>query len=136
MDLTRLQELKTKLLHDKVLAPLWKFFLDYLGEDPEFIALGDRTDHPFVTAVVAQVSQQMFPQAGPPAALLLTHLEKEQFVHGGFFVGNRPGGVFYYEDALVGLIAIADLPPSNETKFARFSGLPLRTAKPPSPSLN
>jgi hypothetical protein len=136
MDLTPLQELKRKLLHDKELAPVWKYFLDNLAEDQEFIDLGESTDHPFVTAVVAQVSRQLFPKAGPPACLMLTRLADQEFVHGGFIVANRPAGVIYFEDALMGLIAVAELPPSIETKYARFSGIPLRRGTPPMPSVN
>jgi hypothetical protein len=135
MDLTRLQELKDKLLHDKELAPVWTFFFDHLAEDPEFIALGERTHHAFVAAAVAQVGRQLYPNAAPPGGLLLTRLADQHFIHGGFFVANRPGGLFFFEDALMGLMAIAELPPSTEVKYARFSGMPLRGA-PPSPSVN
>jgi hypothetical protein len=132
MDLTRLQELKQKLLNDKELAPVWGFFFDHFAEDPEFIALGQRTRHAFVEAVLAQVGPQMFPGAGPASGLLLTRLADQQFIHGGFFLGGRPGGVIYYEDARVGLITVANLPPSTEVKYARFSGMPLRGLQTPS----
>src|SRR5581483_3897588 len=98
MELSRLKELKNKLLHDKELAPVWKFFFDHLAEDPEFLALGERTEHAFVEAAVAQVGRQLYPHAPPAGSLLLTRLAEQQFIHGGFFVAGRPGGVFYFED--------------------------------------
>jgi hypothetical protein len=132
MDLTRLQELKQKLLHEDQLAPVWSFFLDHFGEDPAFIALGERADHPFVEAVVDQVGQQLFGQGGAVSRLLLTRLADQQFIHGGFSMGGRVGGVIYFEDARIGLLAVADLPPSIEAKYARFSGYPLRQQGEPS----
>jgi hypothetical protein len=132
MDLAQLQELKQKLLHDKELAPIWSFFFDNLAADPQFIALGQRTEHTFIEAVIAEVVRQLFPQSGGAGGLLLTRLPEEQFVHGGFFVAGRPGGVIYFEEARIGLIAIADLPPSIEVKYARFSNPPLHNPGAPS----
>jgi hypothetical protein len=132
MDLAQLQQLKHKLLHDKELAPIWSFFFDNLAADPEFIALGQKTEHEFVEAVVAQVARQLFPKSGGASSLLLNRLPEQQFIHGGFFVAGRPGGVVYFEEGRIGLIAIADLPPSIEVKYARFSNPPIRTQGSPS----
>ncbi len=134
MDLTRLEELKRKLVQDKALPPVWRFFLDHLGEDPEFIRLGDQTRHPFVEAALAQVGRQLFPQAEAIVGLLLTRLPEQQFLHGGFMIAGRPGGLFYFDDVRMGLITIAELPPSIDVKYARFSGHPLRP--PATPSAN
>jgi hypothetical protein len=132
MDLARLQELKQKLLHDEKLAPVWTFFLDHFGEDPAFIALGERASHPLVEAVLAEVSQQLFGRDGTVTQLLLTQLADQQFLHGGFRMGGRFGGVIYFEDAHIGLVAVADHPPSIEGKYARFSGHPVRRQGTPS----
>ena len=134
MDLTRLQELKRKLLNEAQFAPVWAFFLDHFGENLEFMRLGGRAHHPLVEAVVAEVGQQLFAGEGAVTELLLTSLPEEQFIHGGFMMGRRVGGVFYFEDVHVGLAVVTDLPPSVETKYARFSGRPLR--KPGEPSQN
>ena len=134
MDLALLQELKHKLLHDKDLGPVWTFFLDHFAENPAFIALGERADHPLVETVVAQVGQQLFSRDGAVRRLILTRLSEHQFIHGGFFMGARPGGVIYFEDSQIGLVAVADLPPSIEAKYARFSARPV--PKPGKPSRN
>ena len=125
MELTRLQELKQKLLHDKDLAPVWLYFLDHFAENPAFIALGERVDHPLVEAVIDQVSKQLFPRDGKVVGVLLTEIAEPKFLHGGFFMGLRPGGVFFYEDIGMGLLVVPDLPPSIEVKYARFSGRPM-----------
>jgi hypothetical protein len=132
MDRPSLEELKQKLLHEKALPPVWAFFLDHFGENPDFIARGERADHPFVEAVIAQVSQQLFPKDGAIGGLILTRVAESQFIHGGFFMGLRPGGVIYFEDARIGLLAVADIPPSIEAKYARFSGHPVPKLGEPS----
>jgi hypothetical protein len=132
MDLARLQELKQKLLHEERLAPVWEFFLSRFGENPEFIALGERARHPFVETVVAEVGRQMYPREAEVSGLLLTRVPGRQFLHGAFSVGGRIGGVIYFEDARVGLVVVPDKPPSIEVKYARFSGHPVRSRGEPS----
>jgi len=132
MDRDKLQQLKQKLLHDKDLAPVWLFFMDHFAEDPAFIALGERVDHPLIEAVLAEVSRQLFPRDGAVTRTLLTRLAEQRFLHGGFFMGLRPGGVIFFEDISMGLLAVPDLPPSIEVKYARFSGHPLPKRGEPS----
>ena len=132
MDVARLQELKQKLLSEKELAPVWSFFLDHFGQDPEFIALGERAGHPFVEAVVAQVGRQLFARDGKVTGLLLTRIGEQQFIHGGFSMAGRIGGVIYFEDVRTGLVVVADNPPSIEVKYARFTGQPIRNPGQPS----
>lgn len=132
MDLTRIQELKHMLLHDKDLAPVWLYFMDHFAEDPEFIALGERVDHPLIEVVLDQVSKQLFPRDGKVVRVILTQLQEPKFLHGGFFMGLRPGGVIFYEDVNMGLVAVPDLPPSIEVKYARFSSRPLTKLGGPS----
>jgi hypothetical protein len=134
MDLSRLQELKTKLLHDKDLFPVWGFFLDHFGENPEFIELGEPDQDQFLESVVARATSQMFPRDGMVYTLRLVRLADEQFIHGGVNVDGRVGGVFFFEDVHVGLVAVSDHYPSDETKMARFSCRPYR--RPGKPSRN
>jgi hypothetical protein len=134
MDLARLKELKRKLLLDQQLAPVWTFFLDHFAEKPGFIALGERARHPLVEAVLVQVGQQLFGADGTISDMILTRIADQQFLHGGFRMGGRFGGVFYFEDAHSGLVAVADHPPGNEGKYARFSGRPV--PRHAGPSLN
>jgi hypothetical protein len=134
MDLSRLQELKAKLIHDKDLLPVWGFFLDHFGEDLEFMELGEPVRHELIESVVAQTGLQMFPRDGMVSEVRLIRLADQQFIHGGVNVGGRAGGVFYFEDVQVGLVAVSDHFPSDETKMARFSCQPYR--RPGTPSRN
>jgi hypothetical protein len=132
MDLTRLRELKQKLLHDNELAPIWLYFLDHCAEDQAFIDLGDQIEHPMIEAVIHQVSKQLFPRDGAVSGVLLTRIAEEKFIHGAFFMGLRPGGLFFYEDINMGLLVVPELPPSKDVKYARFSGRPMPKLGEPS----
>jgi hypothetical protein len=135
MDLTRMQELKRKLLHEAQLPPVWVYFLDHFGDKQEFRVLGDRVNHPFVEAVVSEVGRQLFGGATTVRDLILKRIDDVKFIHGGFMIGGHIGGVIYFEDEQMGLVMVAEMPPSIEVKYARFSGQPVRR-KIPEPSNN
>lgn len=134
MNLTRLQDLKQKLLHDAELAPVWLFFMNQFVDEPEFISLGEPVSHPFVEAVVEEVGRQLFGAKAAVSNLRLTQIGEQQFIHGGFGMGGHLGGVIYFEDVQMGLVSVAEMPPSIDVKYARFSGQPIR--KRSTPSLN
>jgi hypothetical protein len=134
MDLARLPELKQKLLHENDLARVWDFFMDHFADRQQFTALGERAHDNFVETVVGQVGLQLYGTGAKVIGLILTRLPEHQFIHGGFLIGGRPGGVICFEDLRAGLVAIPELPPSIEVKYARFSGQPLR--RPAKPSRN
>src|SRR5262245_51253261 len=134
MDLTRLQQLKQKLLHEEQLALVWSSFMDHFGHDPEFIALGEHARHSLVETVVTEVGRQLYAADGAVSGLLLNRVVGQDFLHGGFAMGGRLGGVIYFEDAHIGLVAVMEQPPSTEVKYARFSGRVVR--RPGGPSLN
>lgn len=134
MNLELLEELKRKLQQEAELAPVWIYFLDHFGENPAFIALGERINHNFVEAVIAQVALQLYGDGCAIRNMILTRMPDRPFVHGGFSIDGRIGGVIYFEDAHIGLVTVTELPPSIDVRYARFSGQPLR--KLPVPSNN
>ena len=117
MDLSRLQELKTKLIHDKDLLPVWGFFLDHFGEnDWSSSRLGEQVSHDFLESVSPGAVCRCFPRRDG-LQLRLVRLADQQFIHGGVNVAGRFGGVFFFEDVQVGLLAVSDHFPSDETKW-------------------
>jgi hypothetical protein len=132
MDLSRLQELKRRLVHDKDFMKVWEFFLDEFATDLAFIELGEPVrDEPLETTI-AHVGLQMFPRDATATLVRLIRLADQQFVHGNVNVAGRVGGVLYFEDIRVGLVAVCDHLPSDETKFARFSTMPYKPGGKPS----
>jgi hypothetical protein len=134
MDLSRLQELKKKLINDKDLLPVWGFFLDHLGNDLAFMDLGEPVSHEFLEEVVPRLGAQMYPQAAVICQMRLVRLADQQFIHGSVNVDGRAGGVLFFEDVQIGLLAVSDHFPSDETKCARFSAKPFK--QPGTPSRN
>jgi len=132
MDLAQLQQLKQQLLHEEQLSRIWLYFMDHFAEKVEFIAIGEEARDPLVEAVIAQIGQQLFGDDGAVSHLLLSRVAEQDFIHGGFALGGRVGGVIYFEDLHMGLLMVTDHPPSIEVKYARFSGRPLPRRGEPS----
>jgi hypothetical protein len=132
MDLSRLQELKRRLVHEKDFMKVWGFFLDEFATDLEFIKLGEPIKHHNLELAVAQIGLQMFPRDGTITMVGLIHLADQHLIHGNVNVAGRVGGVLFFEDIRVGLVAVSDHFPSDETKFARFSTAPDRPRPKPS----
>src|SRR5262245_19566334 len=102
MDLALLTTLKDKLVQAKNFTEVWQYFFDQFGEDPAFIALGERTEHPFLEAILVQIGKEMFGHEVDLADVLLTRLPEQEFVHGGLTLDGRLANVIYFEDIQVG----------------------------------
>jgi hypothetical protein len=136
MDLARLKELKHALLHEEELSRVWRFFMDHFADRPEFAEFGEPARHAFVEAVLTQVGQQLFGRDGAISGLLLRWNEEHQFLHGGFSMGSRTGGVIFFGDIQTGMLAVPEGYPSINVKYARFSGAPMPKHRIGEPSKN
>ena len=125
MDLKLLETLKQRLLTAKEFEQVFTYFLDQFGEDPEFIAQGERTDSPFLEAVMGQVGKELFRREIRVTDVLLTRLPEQQFIHCACRLAGRLANVIYFEDVRTGLLVVILSEKAGETKFARFSGRPL-----------
>jgi hypothetical protein len=132
MDLAFLQDLKTDLINTEDFKKVWESFFDWLDQNQEFIDLGTRFSDERLETAIAEIGLQMFPNDGTVTMMLLIRLPDQQFIHGNVHVGGRAGGVIYFEDVSVGLVAVCDHFPSDETKFARFSTMPYKPGGTPS----
>ena len=124
-DLSKLSSLKRKVQEAKDFSEPMNYFFDHFGDDPEFIGLGERVEEPFLEQVIRQVGSQLFGDKAAVAGLLLTRLPEHGFVHGGFTLGGHLGNIFYFEDILLGLMAVVTTGPRGETKLMRFTGRPM-----------
>jgi hypothetical protein len=134
MDLSRLQELKHKLINDKELSGVWTFFLDHFGDHDEFMALGKQASHPFVEELIAEIGKQVYGRDGSVTHMLLARIASQNFIHGGFGLGRRMGGLIFFEDDNVGLLALTEMPPATGARYVRFTPKPF--PKSVGPSLN
>ncbi|MEH2198264.1 hypothetical protein [Nostoc sp.] len=122
MNIDQLQELKRKLTNDADLSDIWLFYMDHFADQPEFTDLGELAYNEYLDAVLQKTYQQMFGSAIKISDFLLIYIAPYHFFHGAFQVEGRIGGVIYFEDIKIGLIAVsADYPPTDVVKYSRFT---------------
>ncbi len=122
MKIDRLQELKQKLTNEADLSHIWSFYMDHFADRPEFTDLGEPADNEYLDAVLHKTCQQMFGSAIKITGFFLIYIPNYRLFHGPFQVEGRIGGMIYFEDIKIGLIAVsADYPPTDAVKYSRFS---------------
>jgi hypothetical protein len=125
MRLVRLQELKRKLMKEKEFSKTWTFYMDEFADHPEFLEVGEPVKHDFLEAAILGICQKMFSKNIKVSASLIIYIEKHQFFHAPIQVSGRSGGVIFFADINMGLLAItAKNPPTAEVMYSRFSGPP------------
>ncbi|MHC5937591.1 hypothetical protein [Nostoc sp.] len=122
MNIDRLHELKRKLTNEADLSHIWLFYMDHFADQPEFTELGEPADNEYLDAVLHKTCQQMFGSAIKITGFFLIYIAKYRLFHGPFQIEGRIGGVIYFEDIKIGLLAVsADYPPTDAVKYSRFS---------------
>jgi hypothetical protein len=122
MKIDRLQELKQKLKNEADLSHIWSFYMDHFADDPKFTELGEPAHNEYIDAVLHKTCQHLFGKAIKITDSLLIYIAKYRLFHGPFQVKGRIGGVIYFEDIKIGLLAVsADAPPTDAVKYSRFS---------------
>ncbi|MBE9008523.1 hypothetical protein IQ259_26620 [Fortiea sp. LEGE XX443] len=122
MNIDRLQELKQKLTNEADLSNIWLFYMDNFADHSEFTELGEPTYNKYLDGVIHKTCQQMFGRAIKITDFFPIYIAKYHLFHAPFQVERRIGGMIYFEDIKIGLIAVsADYPPTDVVKYSRFS---------------
>lgn len=122
MNIDRWQELKQKLTIEPDLSDIWLFYMDHFADHLEFTELGEPKYNQCLDSIIQKTCQQMFGRAIRITDFLPIYILQYGFFHAPFQVEHRIGGVIYFEDIKIGLIAVsADCPPTDEVKYSRFS---------------
>ncbi len=122
MKIDRLQELKQKLTFEADLSHIWLFYMDHFADDPEFTELGEPAYNEYLDAVLHKTIEHMFGSAIKITDFFGIYIAKYRLFHGPFQVKGRIGGVIYFEDLKIGLLAVSVDDPTNDTvKYSRFS---------------
>lgn len=122
MKIERLQELKQKLTNEADLSNIWLFYMDHFADYREFTELGEPAPNEYLDAVIHKTCQQMFGRKITISDFLPIYIAKYRFFHGPFQAQRRIGGVIYFEDIKIGLLAVsANYPPTDAVKYSRFS---------------
>ena len=119
-NIKRLEDLKSRLSREKRLNKVWSFYMDHFADHEEFIAVGHRTSHSLIEKVVPMITKQISGKTSKDLFLIL--IPEYQFIHGGFTVEKRIGGVIYFEQTLTGMVALSDILPSSQVHYSRFTG--------------
>ncbi len=136
MNINRWSELKQNLTDESDLSQVWEFYMDHFADHAEFTELGEPAHHDYLAAIVHKSCQQIFGNAITITNFFLIHIAEHQFFHGPFQVGGRIGGVIFFEDIKVGLLAVsADFPPTDAVKYSRFTEA-MRLSAPSGHDLN
>jgi hypothetical protein len=125
MNLSQLETLKEKLIHAREFSDVVNYFFDHFGEDPAFIALGERAESPFLEAMLETVGQELFGKKVQAGNLLLTRLPEQGFIHGGGTLEGKLANVLYFEDIQMGVLTVVMSMQPNDTKLIRFTGKPM-----------
>lgn len=115
----RLDNLKLMLSHEEDLATIWSYFMTHFADHEAFTDIGKPIRHPLVEKIIVIINQQLFDET--VKNLLLIGLPNFNFLHGVFTVGNRTGGVIYFEEIQKGMVAVSENPPSQLVKYSRFT---------------
>jgi hypothetical protein len=122
MNIDQFQELKQKLTLEADLSAIWSFYMDHFADAPEFIELGEPKYNEYLDTVIHKTCEQIFGRVIKITGFLPIYIAQYSFFHAPFWAEGRIGGVIYFEDIKVGLIAVsADYPPTDEVKYSRFS---------------
>ncbi len=119
MKIDRLQELKQKLTFEADLSHIWSFYMDHFADDPEFTELGEPADNEYLDAVIHKTCQHLFNRAIEITDNLIIYIAEYRLFHGPIQVQGRIGGVIYFEDIKIGLLAVSADDPA--VKYSRFS---------------
>ena len=124
MKIERLQELKQKLTNEADLSQIWLFYMDHFADHPEFTELGEPAHNEYLDAILHKNIEQIFGRVITISNFFPIYIAKYQFFHGPFQVQGRIGGVIYFQDIKIGLLAVsAEFPPTDAVKYSRFSEL-------------
>jgi hypothetical protein len=119
LNFERLDNLKLMLSHEKDLGEVWSYFMTHFADHKAFTDIGEPIRNPLIEKIIVIINKQLFNE--PVTNLLLISLPKLKFLHGVFTVGNRTGGVIYFEETQKGMVAVSDLPPSTLVRYSRFT---------------
>jgi hypothetical protein len=106
LDLSRIETLRQKLAQERDLEKIFTYFLDHFGENPDFIALGEPTENPFLESIFVQIGEALFKKEVKVRDLRLIRIPELNFIHGGGVLGGRLANVLYFEDMQQGVLYV------------------------------
>jgi hypothetical protein len=128
LDLQKLEELKEKMQVEEDFGAIWTFFFDHFGENPEFMALGERADqdmHSYLEPILENICQQATNREVMAAEFILTKAPNTSFYHGPCLTDAGIAVVFYFNDVKMGMVSLSPSLGSGLVHYARFTTIPV-----------
>lgn len=123
MNLSRLAQLKEKLVAATDFATVMDYFMTEFGDHAEFMDHGQCVRDQRLEAILCEIGKQVFPKS--PTVVLdqvrLVGIPAYHFTHGGLLMNGRISTMFYFSDVQMGLLAVA-MSLAGPTQLVRFSG--------------
>ncbi len=127
LDLQKLEELKEKMQNEEDFGLIWKFFFDHFGENPEFMALGERAAenmHSFLEPILENICKQVVKRDVLAAQFILSEIPGWDFYHGPCMTDVGIVVVFYFNDLKMGMFSLTPSLGSGLVHYGRFSTIP------------
>jgi hypothetical protein len=129
MDLSRLDELKSRLAGATSFSEVWDFFFDHYG-NAAFMEVGQRTEQPVLQAAIEGIAEQVFKSKHAFVDFLVIEIAEKQFFHGCSMLDNGAMvSYLFFADINMGMAAVVRSPFGGETTFGRFSVAQLKPGK-------
>ncbi|MCP4345775.1 MAG: hypothetical protein GY795_09640 [Desulfobacterales bacterium] len=120
-----INKLKEVMLSADELIEIFRFFFDHLGENPDFMNMGNLTEHPSLNSILREIGKRVLNDDIQITELLLTEIAKHGFIHGKCLLNGRMTSILYFKDIDVGIISLILSFSSPDNRLFRFSGLPM-----------
>jgi hypothetical protein len=121
MRIEQLDQLKRKMVQEPDLSNIWEYYMSNFADLPEFLDVGRPKKDKFLTELVPTVCQKIFGKKVKITNLFPIYIPEHKFFHAPFFADKSIGGLIYYEDLTMGIIAVSASFPPGMMHFSRFS---------------
>ncbi|MBF0427709.1 MAG: hypothetical protein HQL94_02190 [Magnetococcales bacterium] len=116
-----LNKLGSLLAHAEEFSDIFKYFLDHLGEDMDFIRLGKRLNSPALKKTLQSIGDRILNEKSILTKITATIIPQHQFIHGACFINGQLAIFFIFKAFSMGLLVKIHKKDGIETLLVRFT---------------
>ncbi len=128
VDLTKIEELRQKITTAVNFQEPWDFFFDHLGENDNFLSMGQPTDPGPLRPALQEIGRQLFGVDVIANRTLFIEIPGTDFYHGAVFLNDQLTNLLFFQDSGIGLLSVM-MPPDGKITFVRFSTIQIPAEK-------
>ena len=99
-------ELKRILPVEDDFSNIYKYFLDHMGEDAEFMKLGKFYKNPDLKKIIQMIGKSFIGEEAVVTRILLRLLQEQHFIHGMCQVNDEMMAFFMFKDINMGMASM------------------------------